>query len=83
MTMICMELQSAASLEGDDIYREGEWGDCMYFVRKGSVLLTTTRSPTAAAPTLLMMCELGDMHGKRNARLAEERRLNAFEKRER
>jgi len=38
---ICMELKETAALLGDEIFREGDIGDDMYFLLEGQVLLTT------------------------------------------
>ena len=38
---ICCELQSTAALPGDDIYREGDIGDHMFFLLEGEVQQTT------------------------------------------
>ena len=38
---ICMELHATAALPGDDIYREGDIGDHMFFLLEGEVQQTT------------------------------------------
>lgn len=38
---ICMELQATAALADDEIYREGDIGDHMYFLLEGQILHTT------------------------------------------
>ena len=38
---ICQELEATAALPGDDIYREGDIGDHMFFLLQGEVQQTT------------------------------------------
>ena len=53
---ICMELQATAALADDEIYREGDIGDHMYFLLEGQVLQTTEALTGSEATPVVSHC---------------------------